>query len=99
MLLIDRSIEEVFISPTAAFGLDGNVANMVLFPENLFNLRINFFHFTQTKVVAVEVCGKDDMIFINHPGMDVVNVIDPRDSLEIRNLVIIQVGEDLLSGS
>lgn len=92
VFLVDGGVEELLVTPSRTFRLEGDVADAVLLTENVFNLTVDTLHLAEWEVLAVEVGREDDSVFINHPGVDVVNILDTGNLLDILgDVVIVQV--------
>lgn len=73
------------------------MANAVLGFEDLFGLVVDFFNLAQEHVLAIQVGRKDDPVFIDRPGVDVVDVDDPVNSEQVLfDLVVVEAGADCI---
>ena len=91
-LFIDGRVEELFIPSPGTFCLQRNVADAILVMKNIFNLGINVLHLAEGEVLTVEVGREDDAVFVDHPGVDVVDVLDARHLFDVLgNGLVVQI--------
>lgn len=80
---VSDSVEELFALATATLCLEGDVTDSIFFTENFFYLGINLLNLAKGLVLTVEVGREDDVVFINHPGVDVVDSIDAVNACQV----------------
>ena len=84
-MLIFFGVEQLFVITTVVFGLNSHVGDAIFFLQDFGDLIVNHTHLAQLQVVAIDVGGEDDAVFVNLSGMDVVDTID---ALNLHQIVI-----------
>ena len=69
-------LKHTFIAALVEFGLQRNMADTIMFGQQMLNLIINNLNVANAHFVQVYVRFKKDRVFINHPGMNMMNIIN-----------------------